>query len=237
MDLEADAAIEAPFDTWLRDHIADVLQFPGFLSAEVLADTRERAGQDPAHRALPPERPGRARRLPSRPCVPHARYRHHAVRRAGFRAAAVDGATGRVHPRQGFHGELSQLRRGADGPALLPLRPARDGPGAVDVGNAPRPARRHHELRLAVLADAVAARVPAGRAYPGLSAWTAGELHAAVSHVPDPERRVLPARDAGRQSGQRPHVQRRRERRGESSAEPRRRREGCGQGREAGDEG
>ena len=39
VDLEADAAIEAPFDTWLRDHIADVLQFPGFLSAEVLADT------------------------------------------------------------------------------------------------------------------------------------------------------------------------------------------------------
>jgi hypothetical protein len=39
VNLEADAAIEAPFDTWLRDHIADVLQFPGFLSAEVLADT------------------------------------------------------------------------------------------------------------------------------------------------------------------------------------------------------
>jgi len=39
VDLEADAAIEAPFDTWLRDHIADVLQFPGFLAAEVLADT------------------------------------------------------------------------------------------------------------------------------------------------------------------------------------------------------
>jgi hypothetical protein len=39
VDLEAEAAIEGPFDTWLRDHIADVLQFPGFLSAEVLADT------------------------------------------------------------------------------------------------------------------------------------------------------------------------------------------------------
>jgi hypothetical protein len=38
VDLEAEAAIEGPFDTWLRDHIADVLQFPGFLSAEVLAD-------------------------------------------------------------------------------------------------------------------------------------------------------------------------------------------------------
>jgi hypothetical protein len=39
VELEADAAIEAPFDTWLRDHIADVLQFPGFLSAEILTDT------------------------------------------------------------------------------------------------------------------------------------------------------------------------------------------------------
>jgi hypothetical protein len=37
VDFDADAAIEAPFDTWLRDHIADVLQFPGFLSAEILA--------------------------------------------------------------------------------------------------------------------------------------------------------------------------------------------------------
>jgi hypothetical protein len=38
VDLDADAAIEGPFDTWLRDHIADMLQFQGFLSAEVLAD-------------------------------------------------------------------------------------------------------------------------------------------------------------------------------------------------------
>jgi hypothetical protein len=45
VDLEADAAIEAPFDTWLRDHIADVLQFPGFLSAEVLADTASVPGR------------------------------------------------------------------------------------------------------------------------------------------------------------------------------------------------
>jgi len=37
VDFDADAAIEGPFDTWLRDHIADVLQFPGFLSAEILA--------------------------------------------------------------------------------------------------------------------------------------------------------------------------------------------------------
>jgi len=38
VNLEADAAIEGPFDTWLRDHIADVLQFDGFLSAEILGD-------------------------------------------------------------------------------------------------------------------------------------------------------------------------------------------------------
>lgn len=38
VNLEADAPIEAPFDTWLRDHVADMLQLPGFLSAEVLVD-------------------------------------------------------------------------------------------------------------------------------------------------------------------------------------------------------
>ena len=38
VDLDADASIESPFDTWLRDHVADVMQFPGFLSAEILAD-------------------------------------------------------------------------------------------------------------------------------------------------------------------------------------------------------
>jgi hypothetical protein len=38
VDLEADAEIEAPFDTWLRDHIADMLQLPGFLAAEILVD-------------------------------------------------------------------------------------------------------------------------------------------------------------------------------------------------------
>ena len=38
VDLDADAAIEAPFDTWLRDHVADVMQVPGFLSAEILDD-------------------------------------------------------------------------------------------------------------------------------------------------------------------------------------------------------
>ncbi|HSQ70562.1 MAG TPA: DUF4286 family protein [Steroidobacteraceae bacterium] len=36
VELEADAAIEKNFDTWLRDHVADVLQFDGFLSAEIL---------------------------------------------------------------------------------------------------------------------------------------------------------------------------------------------------------
>jgi hypothetical protein len=45
VDLEADAAIEGPFDTWLRDHIADLLQFPGFLSAEVLSDTSTTPGK------------------------------------------------------------------------------------------------------------------------------------------------------------------------------------------------
>ena len=45
VELEADAAIEGPFDTWLRDHIADVLQLPGFLSAEVLADTSPAVGK------------------------------------------------------------------------------------------------------------------------------------------------------------------------------------------------
>jgi hypothetical protein len=38
VNLEADAAIAGPFDTWLRDHIADVLQFEGFHSAEILDD-------------------------------------------------------------------------------------------------------------------------------------------------------------------------------------------------------
>ena len=38
VNMEADAAIEAPFDTWLRDHIADLLQFDGFRSAEILED-------------------------------------------------------------------------------------------------------------------------------------------------------------------------------------------------------
>ena len=50
IDYQADAAIEGPFDTWLRDHIADVLQFDGFLSAEILDDA-----------SVPP--PGRIRRI------------------------------------------------------------------------------------------------------------------------------------------------------------------------------
>jgi len=41
VNLEAEAGIEAPFDTWLRDHVADVLQFDGFLAAEVLDDDAE----------------------------------------------------------------------------------------------------------------------------------------------------------------------------------------------------
>jgi Domain of unknown function (DUF4286)/Protein of unknown function (DUF3667) len=38
VNLEAEAGVEGEFDTWLRDHIADVLQFDGFLSAEILDD-------------------------------------------------------------------------------------------------------------------------------------------------------------------------------------------------------
>ena len=49
VNMEADAAIEGAFDTWLRDHIADLLQFSGFLSAEILED---RSGP-----------PGRVRRI------------------------------------------------------------------------------------------------------------------------------------------------------------------------------
>jgi hypothetical protein len=45
VSLEADAAIEGPFDTWLRDHIADLLQFKGFLSAEILGDDTQPPGK------------------------------------------------------------------------------------------------------------------------------------------------------------------------------------------------
>jgi hypothetical protein len=37
VDLDVDARIAGPFDTWLRDHIADLLQLEGFQSAEILA--------------------------------------------------------------------------------------------------------------------------------------------------------------------------------------------------------
>jgi len=43
--MEADAAIEGPFDTWLRDHVADMLQLPGFRSAEILGDSSAPAGR------------------------------------------------------------------------------------------------------------------------------------------------------------------------------------------------
>jgi hypothetical protein len=43
VNLDADAGIEPAFDTWLRDHIADVMQFGGFLSAEILDDTTSAA--------------------------------------------------------------------------------------------------------------------------------------------------------------------------------------------------
>jgi hypothetical protein len=45
VDLDADAAIAGPFDTWLRDHIADLLALPGFRSAEILEDTAVDAGR------------------------------------------------------------------------------------------------------------------------------------------------------------------------------------------------
>jgi hypothetical protein len=45
VNLEADAAIEGPFDTWLRDHVADMLQLAGFLSAEVLDDVSAPSGR------------------------------------------------------------------------------------------------------------------------------------------------------------------------------------------------
>ena len=45
VNLEADADIADPFDTWLRDHIADMLQFEGFRSAEILDDPSAPAGR------------------------------------------------------------------------------------------------------------------------------------------------------------------------------------------------
>jgi hypothetical protein len=45
VNLEADAEIAAPFDTWLRDHIADMLQFDGFRSAEILEDAAAPPGR------------------------------------------------------------------------------------------------------------------------------------------------------------------------------------------------
>jgi hypothetical protein len=45
VNMEADAAIEGPFDTWLRDHIADLLQFDGFRSAEILQDSTQPPGR------------------------------------------------------------------------------------------------------------------------------------------------------------------------------------------------
>ncbi len=45
VNLEADADIAGPFDTWLRDHIADMLQFQGFRSAEILDDASAPSGR------------------------------------------------------------------------------------------------------------------------------------------------------------------------------------------------
>jgi len=43
--LEADEEIAGPFDTWLRDHIGDILQLDGFQSAEILDDESAPAGR------------------------------------------------------------------------------------------------------------------------------------------------------------------------------------------------
>jgi hypothetical protein len=45
VNLEADTGIEAAFDTWLRDHVADMLQLPGFRAAEILGDAAAPAGR------------------------------------------------------------------------------------------------------------------------------------------------------------------------------------------------
>jgi hypothetical protein len=45
VNLETDTDIAGPFDTWLRDHIADMLQFDGFRSAEILDDPSAPAGR------------------------------------------------------------------------------------------------------------------------------------------------------------------------------------------------
>jgi len=45
VSLEADAEIAGPFDTWLRDHIADLLVLPGFQSAEILSDEATAPGR------------------------------------------------------------------------------------------------------------------------------------------------------------------------------------------------
>ena len=113
------------------------------------------------------------------------------------------GAPGRVHPRRILDRELPQLRRGAARPALFALRSAREGAGALARHAAARPAWRHHELRLAHLAHAEAPGVQSRHAHRRIPARAAHALFAAIPHVPDPERRVLPADDGGRQSGRR----------------------------------
>jgi len=45
VNLEADAEIAGPFDTWLRDHVADMLVLPGFESAEILSDEGTASGR------------------------------------------------------------------------------------------------------------------------------------------------------------------------------------------------
>jgi hypothetical protein len=68
VNYEADAAIEGPFDTWLRDHVADVLQFDGFGSAEILDDD-----------SAPP---GRIRRIVQYRLRDHAALEHYLANHA-----------------------------------------------------------------------------------------------------------------------------------------------------------
>ena len=89
VNLEADAEISGPFDTWLRDHIADMLQFPGFLAAEILA-TQPR---QPAS-CVGPSSTGCATRLPS--TITCASTRRRCARRASSVSAAGTWRSGAV---------------------------------------------------------------------------------------------------------------------------------------------
>ncbi len=127
-------------------------------------------GSHPPHRPVPVAQPGGARRLPARARASHACPGRREVRRTLHGRTPSAGAPGGVHPRRVLDRELPQLRRGAARPALLALRSAREGAGALARHAAARPARRHHELRLAHLAHAEAAGVQPRHAHGGIPA-------------------------------------------------------------------